>query len=135
MTRGYHPAALNADEVRVKLAVDWTKLFRGVQKGYGPPPPYESVYLGGGILHGPITDRVAREYESHGVKILEPKNELPDFIAVELAFMSALANKEAKAWEGGDGDCVEVCRCTEAIPNGASAEMGVKVLLRRREEC
>ena len=31
-----------------KLGVDRTRLYRGVAPGYGPPPPYESVWSSGG---------------------------------------------------------------------------------------
>lgn len=36
-------------EVAENLAVDFTRLFRGIKKGYGPPPPYG---LSGGVRAG-----------------------------------------------------------------------------------
>ena len=35
-----------ADELKTKLGVERTRLLRGVKPGYGPLPPYESVYCG-----------------------------------------------------------------------------------------
>jgi putative dimethyl sulfoxide reductase chaperone len=80
------------------LQVDWTRLFRGVAKGYSPPPPYESVYQEG-LLGGPVSQAVAQVYAAHGVGLSEKSNEIPDYIGVEFKFMSTLATEESKAWE------------------------------------
>lgn len=79
------------------LQVDWTRLFRGVAKGYSPPPPYESVYREG-LLGGPTSREVARVYAANGVGLSEKSNEMPDYIGVEFMFMSSLASEESKAW-------------------------------------
>lgn len=79
------------------LQVDWTRLFRGVAKGYSPLPPYESVYKEG-LLQGPTAKSVARLYATNGVGLPNTSKELPDYIGVEFKFMSTLASKEAEAW-------------------------------------
>ena len=79
------------------LQVDWTRLFRGVAKGYSPPPPYESVYKEG-LLGGPTSQAVARIYATNGVGLSDKSNEMPDYIGVEFKFMSTLASEESKAW-------------------------------------
>jgi TorA maturation chaperone TorD len=85
------------EDLASELQVEWTKLFRGVTKGYSPPPPYESVYMEG-VLQGKTTRTISRTYMEHGVGLSEDSAELPDYIGVEFRFMSALASKEAKAW-------------------------------------
>lgn len=81
----------------LSLQVEWTRLFRGVAKGYSPPPPYESVYKEG-VLGGKVSQTVADAYARSGISVSSASTELPDFIGVEFKFMSTLADKEAKAW-------------------------------------
>jgi TorA maturation chaperone TorD len=85
------------EDLATELQVEWTKLFRGVAKGYSPPPPYESVYMEG-VLQGKATRTLSRTYAEHGVRLSGDSTELPDYIGVEFKFMSALASKEAEAW-------------------------------------
>lgn len=84
-------------EGELALQVDWTRLFRGVAKGYSPPPPYESVYKEG-LLGGQTSQAVARVYAASGLGVTDKSNEMPDYIGVELKFMSTLASEESKAW-------------------------------------
>ncbi len=78
-----------------KLAIDYTFLFRGYNKKEGPPPPYESIYLGGG-LYGNSTMEVKKVYRSFD---LEPKGrfsgEPPDHIGLQIAFLGNLTRMEA----------------------------------------
>ncbi len=85
------------DGTELGLQVEWTKLFRGVAKGYSPPPPYESVYKEG-ILGGKVSQSVADVYSENGMEVSKASSELPDFIGVEFKFMATLAAKEARAW-------------------------------------
>jgi len=102
---GYRPGA-SPDGLEEDLAVEWTKIFRGVQKGYSPPPPYESVYLGGGILQGEPMRTVSNLYATHGLQTRTPTGELPDYIAMEFKFMSVLAAEEAEAWTSRKEDAL-----------------------------
>lgn len=85
------------------LDAEFTRLFRGLGRTKSPPPPYESVYLDGGLLYGPSTQRVADTYRRH--QVTGRDNEPPDYIALELDFMRLLCKKEALAWQA-DGDGV-----------------------------
>ncbi len=85
------------DGTELNLQVDWTRLFRGVAKGYSPPPPYESVYKDG-FLGGPSAVSVAGAYAKEGVGLSSRSSETPDFIGVEFRFMSTLAAREAESW-------------------------------------
>lgn len=88
-------------EVIEDLAVDFTRLFRGIKEGYGPPPPYESVWRGEGRVMGEWTQKVIQIYSEAGIGI-DMAGELPDYIGVELKFMSLLSYREAEAWRKND---------------------------------
>jgi TorA maturation chaperone TorD len=84
------------------LAVERTRLFRGIRPDYGPPPPYESVYKGEGLVMGHSSTEVAECYRQTGYSLPEGWRDPPDYIGAELDFMSYLCQKEAEAWTRGD---------------------------------
>lgn len=85
-----------------RLAIEFTRLFRGIKEGYSPPPPYESVYRGEGRVMGKYTIIVMRKYLQHGFIVLDEYAGPQDYIGVELKFMSFLCYNEMKAWENND---------------------------------
>jgi len=89
---------IGEEEVLEKMEVDFTKLTRGIRKGYGPPPPYESVWKGENIVMGEATQEVIRFYTKTGIG-MDLKGEIPDHIGIELKFMSLLCYKEKENWE------------------------------------
>lgn len=93
----------SAEEIEEDLAVDWTRLFRGVQPEYGPKPPYESVYLSRGkedqSQMARILSGLMAEYRSENVILQEGKANRPDYIGLELGFLGFLSDKEAEARE------------------------------------
>ncbi len=95
------------EELLTSLAVDRTKLLRGIKPGYGPPPPYEGVYaptaqeaLGQAMMG------VRNLYAESGVILPEEIHDQPDFIGFELDFMRHLTEKEAEAWLSNNGEQV-----------------------------
>jgi TorA maturation chaperone TorD len=88
--------------VEQSLLVDWTRLFRGLQPGYGPKPPYEGVYLGENENDLKTLESVARFYAKHGVAPAENAGNRPDYIGLELDFLRYLCEQQADAWEKGD---------------------------------
>lgn len=93
------------EEVRTELAVERTRLVRGIKRGYGPPPPYESVYLSPDEQpEMRATVAVLRAYAGGGAAVPETGRDQPDFIGFELDFMRHLADKEAQAWQSGDSE-------------------------------
>lgn len=96
--------ANSLDELELELGVEFTRLFRGIKEGYSPPPPYESVYRGEGRLYGEYTLQVIREYQRNGYMPGEEHLDPPDYISVELDYMSYLAGREASAWRSRDKD-------------------------------
>ncbi|MFN3739468.1 MAG: molecular chaperone [Thermodesulfovibrionales bacterium] len=85
-------------EVIDSLAVDFTRLFRGIKKGYGPPPPYESVWRGEGRIMGEWTQKVLESYHKAGIG-MDIGDELPDYIGIELKFMARLCYEESLRWK------------------------------------
>jgi len=82
-----------------RLAVEHARLFRGIREGYGPPPPYESLWREGQLM-GDSTVRVATRYLEAGYR---PEGRFApcDHIVEELRFMAALCNAEHEARQAG----------------------------------
>lgn len=84
------------------LTQEYNSLFVIPAKGY--VRPYESVYVDtwdidgaecSGLVMGRSTVHVKDIYETAGVELSDTFKDLPDHLAVELEFMSYLAEKEA----------------------------------------
>jgi putative dimethyl sulfoxide reductase chaperone len=94
-----------ADQVETDLAVERARLLRGIKPGYGPPPPYESVYRGTGETAVSQTMlEVQRAFAAAGASVPESAHEPVDYIGLELDLMRYLASKEAQAWRAGQED-------------------------------
>lgn len=99
-------AKRDAEEMRLRLEVDYNRLFVG--PGALAAPPYESYYAseakapGSGRLRTEEERQVVRAYARRGYAMPEELVELPDHIAVELEFLALLACEEAAAWGAGD---------------------------------
>ena len=73
------------------LAREFTRLFRGVRPGYGPKPPYESLYRGEKTVMGDIAGEVKTRYREAGLSVeARFKGEPPDHISFELFFLNHL---------------------------------------------
>ncbi len=93
------------EELETVLAVERTRLLRGIRPADSPPPPYESVYRGEeGQLAGLSAVEISRLYASAGVGIPSHYHDLPDYIGLELDFMRFLCRKEAESWGKGGRD-------------------------------
>ncbi len=90
------------EKLTEELAVEFTRLFRGIKKGYSPPPPYESVYLGEGRVMGVATQRVMSKYLKAGFALNEEYGGPPDYIGTELKFLALASYREAESWRKGD---------------------------------
>ncbi len=88
-----------ASDGDTRLQEEYARLFRGIKKGYGPPPPYESVYRSD-IVMSEATSDVLTRYREEGLEVRG--GEPPDYIAFELAFMSHLRKMEDEACRKGD---------------------------------
>ena len=73
------------DQLLQSLSVDFTRLYLGVAKSYGPPPPFESFYRGGSVF-----DDVLCCYRHVGVHCLGPFGNETDHVVNELLFVAEL---------------------------------------------
>jgi putative dimethyl sulfoxide reductase chaperone len=89
-------------DIELSLQVDWTRLFRGVQRGYGPVPPYEGLYLGESESDLRALESVANFYSRHGVLPNEQAGNRPDYIGLELDFLCYACEQQAACWEKGE---------------------------------
>jgi TorA maturation chaperone TorD len=92
-----------AEKLAIDLAVERTRLLRGLKPDYGPPPAYESVYSSSEESSGVLTSAaVSQIYAEEGVGLPEEVRDQPDFIGLELDFMRHLTAQEAEAWTRGE---------------------------------
>lgn len=82
-------------EVQLEIGSDWTKLFRGVRPGYGPPPPFEGGYQT--VAQKELTEL----YASIGLELPAGFFTQPDYIGVQLEFMQELVLREHAKWQKG----------------------------------
>jgi len=87
-------------DLSTRLSLEYTRLFRGIEEHYGPPPPYEGIHRGQDLM-GPIAMDVRRHYEAAGLGAIEPGSGPKDHLSVELRFLSLLCFREAEAWRAG----------------------------------
>ncbi len=92
------------DAVQQDLAVDWTRLFRGLSPVYSPMPPYEASFMQSPGSEIELIQKVNETYRANGLELSDGYNERPDYIGLELSFMEHLADAEAQAWEENDSE-------------------------------
>jgi TorA maturation chaperone TorD len=85
-----------------RLATEHARLFLGLREGYGPPPPYESLWREGRIL-GDSTLAVAAAFSDAGFEDFGTCGPC-DHIAHELRFLASLCHAEAEALSAGQAD-------------------------------
>jgi putative dimethyl sulfoxide reductase chaperone len=78
--------------ILMRLAKDWTHLFRGTERN-GLLPPYESFYRPGKVPRKPAQE-VHRLFSERGIRVPDEWHHPPDYIGVELDFMRLLCDKE-----------------------------------------
>ena len=97
------------EQLRTLLAVQETWLFKGMAPGYGPPPPYETVYRRPGAGADAETMLNLRRYYREAAAELSPDpRERLDHLGMELDFMRFLCEEESRLW--GSGDAGEAAR-------------------------
>ena len=84
-----------AKQEPLALEKEFTRLFRGIKEGYGPPPPYESLYRPAEFPTD-VVEAVLSYYQAAGFNADEICLEPVDFLASELKLMALLAFKEAE---------------------------------------
>jgi putative dimethyl sulfoxide reductase chaperone len=85
----------------IDLQAEHTRLWSGLSKRYGPPPPYESVLLEE-RLPGDATTAVAAAYAEAGLSPEVPDTGPADHLGNELRFLALCCASEANAWRSGE---------------------------------
>lgn len=93
-------AGCNFEELSQRLASEHARLFLGLRQGYGPPPPYESLWREARVL-GDSTLAVATAYSEAGFEDAGQCGPC-DHIASELRFLASLCHAEAEAAAKGE---------------------------------
>jgi putative dimethyl sulfoxide reductase chaperone len=85
------------------LAVEHTRLMRGIGSNYGPPPPYESLYRAAesGDDHACLL-QLTEFYHRAQVAIPVDDAERVDYLGVELDLMRLLCEEECRSLEQGN---------------------------------
>ena len=96
LCEGLHEAAETDD-----LRIECLRLFGGVREGYGPPPPFESLYREG-RLFGESTESVIDHYRKNGYSLAYEETGPEDHLGIELKFLALLCYRERTAWNSGD---------------------------------
>ncbi|NOQ13878.1 MAG: hypothetical protein GQ583_05260 [Methyloprofundus sp.] len=87
----------------LELQKEFTRLFRGIQEGYGPPSPYESLYRCSEFPTD-IVEAVLSYFQAAGFDAAEICVEPADFLASELKLMGLLAFKEHQCIQKGNSE-------------------------------
>jgi len=102
LVRLRNAVAIDAPDVlAVRLAPEHLRLTGGLKAGFGPRPPYESVYREGGVM-GERTMGVLKAYQDAGLDPLETAAVPGDHLGIELKFLALACYREADAWGAGD---------------------------------
>ncbi len=88
-------------ELVEQLEYEFTRLFHGVHKNYGPPPPYESVYRESNIM-GDSTRAVIERYSEAGFGEIDKSAGPQDHLGVELKFIALLCQRESQQRDAGE---------------------------------
>jgi len=90
------------DVLAQRLAIEHTRLFAGLHRDEGPPPPYESLYRGDNLMGDIISLAVMDSYQQAGYGTIEADAGPQDHIAAELRFMAMLFYAEIEALNQDD---------------------------------
>ena len=104
---------LPIEDVEMSLRVDWTRLFRGVQPGYGPIPPYEGLYVDQGENDFEAMQAVAAFYAGYDMLPHENAGNRPDYAGLELEFLRCVCEQQAEAREKGENELSEKWQSAE----------------------
>lgn len=115
VAEGFRDMAKYVDETRNRpeplvqedLAVDWTRVFRGVSPTYSPTPPYEACYIEPTITEMQLIQTVNQIYRANGLAISDDYNNRPDYLGLQFSFLEHLADAEAQAWDENDADAAK----------------------------
>ena len=83
-----------------RLAPEYTRLLGGLKRGYGPPPPFESLYREA-ARPGAAIPTVMGAYLDAGFGVVDEALGPQDHVSAELKFMALACYRESEAWAQG----------------------------------
>ncbi len=89
-------------EIARELAIEWTRLFRGLSIQLGPPPPYTGVYISEDGTGIEIISAVKKAYRTEGLINNGKYQDRADYLGFELEFMAHLAKLAADAYDNNE---------------------------------
>lgn len=100
------------------VGIDRTRLYRGISARFGPPPPYEALWVSDGANEIDTLSRIMSVYRAAGLAPGPEFNERVDYIGTELDYLRQMASREARAWENGNlGEARDVLQKEESFLN------------------
>lgn len=95
----YSSSEMDAELLSNALGVDRTRLYRGISPSYGPPPPYEAVWLKRSQNVPLVLRTIAGIYQEDGMAVSPNAKDRLDYVGVEMDYLYQLAMREAQAWD------------------------------------
>lgn len=93
---------LDARDLAETLGIDRTRLYRGVSPQYGPDPPYQALWVEGGVDLTELLQRIYRIYAEGGFAFGIGVHERVDYIGIQLDYLEQLVLREISARESGE---------------------------------
>lgn len=97
------------EEALQELQIEYTYLFINALPRV-PAPPYASAYYDQGFLMGEAAERAKKTYCHFGLDLADDFYDLPDHIAVEIAFIAELMARLIAAQEQGAKEQVHILK-------------------------
>ncbi len=116
----------NESKLTDQLGVDWTLLFRGLRPGYGPKPPYGYLHQTMKLSEMAYLQRISGTYASFGAEIEPSQSNRPDYLGLQLAFLSFLYQQASRAYQQGNAE--EAVRLETAAADFFTQELAPWVL-------
>ena len=99
--------AFNDAELAERLGLDRTRLYRGVSPHYGPPPPFEALWIGEGETSG-VLPEMAKIYARSGFNLKPDVHERLDYIGIQMNYLEGEVMNEISLREAGDKEMVHM---------------------------
>ncbi len=96
------------DEICASLAVERTKLLRGIARDYGPPPPYESLYRDAQGETSVLVE-IAEFYRIARAELPTGRADRIDYLGLELDLMRLLCEQEDRYRIQADAEASAGC--------------------------
>jgi TorA maturation chaperone TorD len=97
---------LEPQKLAERLGIDRTRLYRGITPDFGPPPPYEALWVGNANDGTEVLQEISHTYSESEFTLADDTHERLDYMGIELDYLEQLVQKEISARETQDVDRV-----------------------------